>query len=91
MEVKQIMKDSDKQHQHNVIAEKETDSLLIHSGNNHAEAKNTQTLIQINRCPDCQDINMVFCADKGAGQFVNLQIPPQAVTNVLEQFRQVVE
>jgi hypothetical protein len=89
MEVKQIMKDSDKQHQHNVIAEKETETLLTYTGSHHAESKNTDMLIQINQCPGCNDVQMVFCVEKQEGEFINLQIPPEAVTNALNQFRRV--
>jgi hypothetical protein len=76
------------EHEHKVLAEKETETLLTYTGRHHAESKNTDMLIQFNLCPDCNDIQIVFCVEKQEGEFINLQIPIEAVENALNQFRQ---
>lgn len=77
------------QHNHQKFAEVETESTLIITGENYTECKETETLIQITRCEDCMEgLDMVFCIDNGSGEYINLQVPLEAVTNALEQFRQ---
>jgi hypothetical protein len=79
----------EEQHNHQKFAEVETESTLIITGQSYTECKETETLIQISRCKKCKgEFDMVFCIDNGSGEYINLQVPPEAVTNTLQQFRQ---
>jgi hypothetical protein len=78
-------------HESETIVERETEATLIVARENHADCKETDTLIQVNRCPDCGEVNMVLCSDNGGGEFINLQVPPEAISYVLGEFQREVE
>ncbi|MFB6143818.1 MAG: hypothetical protein ABEJ98_00765 [Candidatus Nanohaloarchaea archaeon] len=76
------------EHDPQVVAETSTESYLITGSENHSEVSETETVIQINRC-DCGegDIHMVLHTETG-NRFIDVQVPPQAVTLALQEFRE---